>query len=77
MKQIKHFFFLEGESLTLRLSKKPPLSKTCISKNTPTKNIKNFAICYCEKLKDIKCLQENKFPDLMKKVKFTPVLTKL
>ena len=58
----------------LKADKKLLSNKACI----PAKIIKNFANCYCEKLKNIfnKWFQENKFPGLMKKGETTPVFLK-
>lgn len=45
----------------------------------PLKQYQKLANCYCEKLSDVfnKCLQENKFPVLMKKVEIISVFEKL
>ena len=68
------------KKISLKLTKNFPQTKhVCISNYIPAKIFKNFANCYCEKLKNIfnKWLQENKFPGLMKKTEITPVFIKL
>ena len=66
-----------GESFSLRsISKddnieavtKLPSNKASISNDIPFSIIKNFDICYCEKLPSIfnDCLKKTQFPNLMK-----------
>ena len=59
--------------------KKLPSNKASISNDIPISIIKNFVTCYCEKLASIfnDCLKENKFPNLMKIAKISPVFKKL
>ena len=58
--------------------KKLPSNKASISNDIPISIIKNFVNCYCEKLASIfnDCLEENKFPNLMKIAEITPVFKK-
>ena len=53
MKHCRYNLYLKKASL--KLSKNLPQTrkknKESISKDIPAKSIKNFAICYCEKLK--------------------------
>ena len=55
--------------------KKLPPSKASISNDIPITIIKSFAHCYCEKLASIfnECLEESKFPNLMKIAEITPI----
>ena len=59
--------------------KKLPSNKASISNDIPVSVMKRFAKCYCEKrtniLKD--CLEENRFPNLMKVAEKSPVFKKL
>ena len=59
--------------------KKLPSNKASISNDMPITIIKSFAHCYCEKLASIfnDCLEESKFPNLMKIAEITPVYKKL
>ena len=61
---------------------KLPLNKASISNDTPISRIKNFAICYCEKLASIfyDCLKKKKkkkFLNLMKIAEISPMFKKL
>ena len=59
--------------------KKLPSNKASISNDIPITIIKSFVHCYCEKLTSIfnDCLEESKFPNLMKIAEITPVFKKL
>ena len=59
--------------------KKLHSNKASISNGIPITIIKSFAHCYCEKLASIfnDCLEESKFPNLMKIAEITPVFKKL
>ena len=54
--------------------KKLPSNKASISNDIPI-TMKSFVHCYCEKLASIfnDCLEESKFPNLMKIAEITPV----
>ena len=58
---------------------KIPSNKASISNDIPVSLMKQFANCYCEKLTNIlnDCLKENRFPNLRKVAKISPVFKKL
>ena len=62
------------ENKTVSLQSTLPSNKACILNKISVKIIKLFSNVYFEKLKGIfnKFLQENKFPDLLKKVEISP-----
>ena len=55
--------------------KKLPSNKASISNDIPVSVMKQFVNCYCEKLTNIlnDCLEENRFPNLMKVAEINPV----
>ena len=59
--------------------KKLPSNKASVSNDIPISLMKQFANCYCEKLTNIlnDCLKENRFPNLRKVAKISPVFKKL
>ena len=59
--------------------KKLPSNKASISNDIPVSVMKQFAYCYCEKRTNIlnDCLKENRFQNLMKVTKTSPVFKKL
>ena len=59
--------------------KKLPSNKASLSNDIPITIIKSFVHCYCEKLASIfnDCLEESKFPNLMKIAEIAPVFKKL
>ena len=59
--------------------KKLPSNKASVSNDIPVSVMKQFVNCYCEKLTNIlkDCLEENRFPNLMKVAEISPVFKKL